>query len=707
MGEGGAESPLSRSAEEGVGGEGLQGVNIKLSFVGANPHPRLEPFSRLDTHVSYLIGADPAAWHTDVAAWGGVRYVDLYPGIHLEIGAGRDVAPLRLVARPDADLDQVRLRIDGANALAVTDDAIRLDTAIGPLRLPLLQLAPDASDRPASLNANVITAPFSATPPSDVAQEDAPSTLIYSRLIGGINYECSFFSCNIAIDPTGAAYITGSTLSDDFPTTPGSFQPTCAVPPNCIGDAFVTKLDPNGSAAYVYSTYFGGTVDDLSMGIALDSSGAVTIAGWTNSPDLPITSGAYQSTCRSCPDTPDAFVAKLNPTGSALLYSTYVGGTSDDYASSVALDASGAAYIMGATNSGDFPIMPGAVQPTFGGGDYDTFVAKLNLAGSALDYSTFLGGNDRECYPASCDIAVDTSGMAIIAGHTRAANFPTTAGAFQTAYNGGACGFPPNTYPCPDGFVTKLNANGSAFVWSTFLGSNSEDKIHSLTLGADNSIYITGYTMSSGFPTTPGAYDPNCGCDPVNFIGDGFVTHLNAAGSALIASTFVGGSSDDYGYGIAVGGDGSMYMTGYTYSADYPVTPGAFQMMCNGCPGYDAVVTRLEAAATDPLLYSTFLGGTVDDYGNNIVVDGTGAAYITGQSWSLDFPITPREAQPPLVERAVCHCPDAFVTKLNMGAPLTPTPTPPPSTPSPTPTATSTPPSLPYRVYLPLILRIP
>jgi hypothetical protein len=228
-------------------------------------------------------------------------------------------------------------------------------------------------------------------------------------------------------------------------------------------------------------------------------------------------------------------------------------------------------------------------------------------------------------------------------------------------------------------------------------------------LGADTSVYVTGYTLSQSFPITPGAYDPTCGCDPVNFIGDGFIARLNAGGSALVYSTFIGGSSDDNSYGVAVGGDGTIFVTGTTYSEDFPVTPGAFQTTCF-CPGYDAFVTRLDPASST-LLYSTYIGGQIDDYGNNIVVDASGMPYAAGQSWSIDFPITPRELQSPaIVQREICHCPDAFVTKFDMGAPLmTPTPTATPATPLPTATetrnATSTPIPAAHRLYLPLIVK--
>lgn len=658
-----------------------QGVNLRLSFVGANPQPRLQPFNRLDTHVSYFLGNDLAKWHREVPVWGGVRYVDLYPGVDLELGAGSGLWGLRFAVHPGADLSSVRLRIEGAEEIAVDGDRLRLTTAIGPFSLPLIladddtQLRPLLADgdirfaiEPGSTPDGAGDAPFNPFALSVAkAASNSPSTLIYSRLIGGLNFECAFTSCNIAVDASGAAYITGQTLSDDFPITPGAFQTTYGD----FGDAFVTKLNPSGSA-YEYSTYLGGTSDDLGAGIALDGSGAAYVVGWTNSIDFPTTAGAYQTTCRSCTDFPDVFIAKLNPLGNALDYATYLGGTNDDTGNAIALDASGAAYVIGATGSTDFPITPGAVQSIYGEGDHDAFVAKLNPAGNTLAYSTYLGGSERECYPAGCDIALDASGAAYVTGHTQSADFPTTEGAFQATYNGGDCGLPPNIYPCPDGFVAKLTINGSAsrLEYSTYLGGNSEDRSYSIAVDGSGAAYVTGYTFSAAFPTTPGAYDPTCICDPANFIGDGFIMKLNADGSAPIYSTFMGGSMDDYGYGITVGSDGAAYITGYTYSADYPTTPGAFQTTCASCPGYDAIVTRLNPGGS-ALLYSSFLGGTSEDYGSNIVVDTNGKAYITGQSWSLDFPIMPRGFQASDPSHGdICHCPDAFVTKLDIRRPL-------------------------------------
>lgn len=281
-----------------------------------------------------------------------------------------------------------------------------------------------------------------------------------------------------------------------FPTTPGALEATCSN--NCSGgypDAFVTKLNSTGTAL-VYSTYLGGTGSTISygQGIVVNNSGNAYVMGYTNSPDFPTTPGAFQTTCGGgCSDgTNDAFVTQLNPTGSALIYSTYLDGSSNDDGYGIALDGLGNAYVVGRTNSTDFPTR-NPLQVTYGGGNYDSFVAQLNPSGSALIYSTYLGGSGEDD---GYGIAVDSSGNAYVTGFTVSLNFPTTPGAFQTNYGGGATVF-----------LTKLNPTGSVLVYSTFLGG--DDLGSAIAVDASGDAFVTGSTGSTDFPTTPGAWRRN------------------------------------------------------------------------------------------------------------------------------------------------------------------------------------------------------
>jgi hypothetical protein len=371
------------------------GVNLKMSFVGANPRPRLEPFNRLDTHVSYFIGNDPAQWRADVPVWGGVRYKDLYSGIDLEITSESGRMVQRVVARAGANLNRVRLRVDGAEKIALDGDRLQLTTTVGEYTLPLLQLVGAASaklSRP-TIAGNQVTAPFTQSPTSNLQSPTSNSSdLLYATFLGGSDEDGG---SGIAIDSSGAAYVTGGTWSSSFPTTPGVFDTSS----NGGRDAFVVKLNATGSAL-TYATFLGGSDSECyyydRCDIAVDSSGTAYVTGWTDSSDFPTTPGAFDTSYNG---NGDAFIVKLNATGSALTYATFLGGSSGDYGNGIAIDSSGAAYVTGYTNSSDFPTTPGAFDTTLGGGTCygypcpDAFVVKLNATGSALTYATCYGLN--------------------------------------------------------------------------------------------------------------------------------------------------------------------------------------------------------------------------------------------------------------------------------------------------------------------------
>jgi hypothetical protein len=404
-------------------------------------------------------------------------------------------------------------------------------------------------------------------------------TLAYSTYLGGRGDDEGF---GIAVDAAGNAYVTGHTASTNFPTTPGAFQTTFG---GGFGDAFVSKLNAAGSAL-LYSTYLGGSTDDLGSGIAIDASGDAYVTGHTDSSNFPTTAGAFQTTSGGFTD---AFVSKLNTVGSALLYSTYLGGSDGELGNSIAVDASGNAYVTGQTNSTNFPITAGAFQTTIGGGGLDAFVSKLNAAGSALLYSTYLGGRDVE---GGNGIAVDASGNAYVTGGTLSSNFPVTPGAFQTTCP--EC----NNHIVGDTFVSKLNPVGSALVYSTYLGGSGQDGDFGIAVDASGNAYVTGFTSSSDFPTTPGAFQTT-----LKGSQNAFFSKLNASGSALLYSTYLGGSSGDIGDRIAVDASGNAYVTGATASSNYPTTPGAFQTAFGGGT-LDAFVSKFSFG---PLAADLFL----------------------------------------------------------------------------------------------------
>jgi len=459
--------------------------------------------------------------------------------------------------------------------------------------------------------------------------------LIWSTFLGGNERD---WSLAIALDGSGNAYVTGTTESADFPTTSGAFDLTYnGVEPFYWADVFVAKLNSTGSAL-VYSSFLGGTDADRASGIAVDGSGNAYVTGDTWSENFPVTPGALDITYSGTYFGRDIFVAKLNVTGSALSYATFLGEDGDEQGNGIAVDGSGNAYVTGYTSAEAFPATSGAFDVTYNGG-HDVFVAKLNATGSSLDYATFLGGSGDEW---ADGIAVDGSGCVYVTGSTDSVGFPTTAGAFDGTHNGQN-----------DAFVAKLNKTGSSLVYSTLMGGDGRDAGFGIAVDGSGNAFVTGSTVSVGFPTTAGAFDGTH-----NGQDDAFVAKLNATGSALVYSTFLGGSAGDVGSGIAADGSGHAYLTGYTQSTDFPSLAGAFDPTFNG--SYDAYVVKLDPMGS-ALSYASFLGGGGYDSGSGIVFDGSASVYVSGDTWSADFPTTAGAFDPTSNGQM-----NAFVTKLSL-----------------------------------------
>jgi hypothetical protein len=404
----------------------------------------------------------------------------------------------------------------------------------------------------------------------------------------------------------------------------------------------------------VYSTYLGGSTGDDAVALATDATGEVYIAGLAASPDFPVTAGAWQPATNNCCGTSNVFVAKLNPAGSALLYSTYIGGSTLDLVYRLAIDSAGNAYIAGSTESSDFPTTKGALQTTASGAP--GFVSKLNPDGSALTYSTYFAGDIR-------GLAVDGAGNAYLTGNTASAAFPVTAGAFQPVSK--ACCGPFVSTP----FVSKLNPAGSALVYSTYLSGSgicafslgsqqcAGDAASGLALDAAGDAIVTGSASSADFPVTAGAWQT------VNKGSNAFVTKLNAAGTGLVCSTYLGGSKGDRGSALALDGSGSVYVAGQTFSTDFPLTPGAVQTTNRSVDG-TPFIAKLNPSLGS-LVYSTYLGGTKADSANALAVDAAGNIDIAGSTSSTDFPVTAGAFQS--TNRSMGHG-AAFFTTLNPAA---------------------------------------
>jgi hypothetical protein len=630
-------------------------VALRMNLVGANRKPLVSGLEEQPGKVNYFIGRDPAKWRTNVPTYAKVHYQNVYAGIDLVYYGNQRQLEYDFVVAPGADPGKIVLAFKGADKIEIDARGdLVLRTAGGDLRQhkPVVYQEIDGARRDVTggyvrKGANRIgfqLAAYDTTRPLVID----PIVLAYSTFLGGSDHDDAG---GIAVDADGNAYITGGTASFDFPTTAGAFQP--AFP----GGAFVTKLNPAGTAL-VYSAYIGG---GTGRGIAVDAAGNAYVTGEAQS-GVPTTPGAFQQTNAGV--NGNAFVTKLNPTGSALVYSTYLGGSAYDYGTGIAVDADGNAHIIGNASSDNFPTTPGAFQPTYGGGG-DAFVSKLNPAGSALVYSTYLGGSGSGTNGISgidngTGIAVDASGNAYVTGTTFSADFPTTAGAFQTAFGAGGA------------FVTKLDPTGSA-LYSAILGNTSGGAI---AVDANGNAYVTGGAQSTNFPTTPGAFQTTSGGSV-----DAFVTKLDPTGSALVYSTYLGGSSNEGGNAIAVDAAGNAYVTGQTTSTNFPTTLGAFQTTYAGGSDVfsagDAFVAKLDPAGST-LVYSSYLGGATVDRGNGIGVDAAGNFYVAGSTNSRLFPTTPGAFQPVGHTGNGFHANsfDAFVAKfVDVSPPPPPTPT--------------------------------
>jgi hypothetical protein len=653
-------------------------IVLRLQFLGADPAVALASVGALPGRVNYFLGNDPARWHTGIPTYARLAYRELYPGIDLDYAGSAGQLKSTYTLAPGADPARIRWRYEGARRgdrpVAPTLDAD------GSLRI---ELGPDAGsvteETPVAwqeidgqrvpVDAHyMIAADGSVGFALGVYDHGRPLVIdpvlvVYSTYLGGSDAD---YGNDITVDSAGSAYVAGGTGSTNFPLQ-GPFQ-------GAYGggtDTFVTKFSPSGTTL-VYSTYLGGSAEDRGYSIAVDATGSAYVTGQTASTNFPL-QNPFQSTCGGCPTFTDAFVTKFNANGTALVYSTYLGGSSREAGYGAKVDGTGNAYVAGYTSSSNFPLQ-NPFQGTFGGGAYDAFTTKFNANGTALVYSTYLGGSDDDW---GAGIAVDAAGSAYLAGHTYSTNFP-----LQNAFQSTCASCPTLT----DAFATKFSANGTALIYSTYLGGADWDATYGIAVDSTGSAYIAGETYSTDFPLQS-PFQNTCGGCPT--YEDAFVTKFNPSGTTLVYSTYLGGTDDDWGAGIAVDGTGNAYMTGTTPSTDFPLQ-SPFQNTCGGCPTYvDAFVTKFNPSGT-ALVYSTYLGGADDDWGAGIAVDETGNAYVTGGTSSSDFPV-----QSPF-QGTCSSCPtysDAFVTKFGQVVAATPTHTPAATsthTPTPTPTATPT-----------------
>jgi hypothetical protein len=583
------------------------GDAVRLTPVGADPKALAAAMEPLPGHSHYILGNDPRAWRTDVPHYRRVHFDAVYPGVGLSYYGRDGEVEYDFIVAPGADPADIRLRVEGAREVGLDERGnLVLSVAHGELiqRAPTLYQEVAGERRPVqgtyilhgARDVGFRVGDYDSTRPLVI-----DPVLSYSTYLGGSGFD---LGVGVAVDASGSVYVAGITGSANFPLA-SPLQPS-------LGggySAFVSKLNPAGSAL-VYSTYLGGSGDDAILDIALDASGSAYVTGETSSLNFPTVNPLQPGNAGGSPPY-DAFVAKLNPSGSALVYSTYLGGTGYDRGESIAVDSTGNVHVAGPTVSSDFPLA-NALQTIYGGGE-DAFVAKLNAAGSALVYSTYLGGNSLDY---GNGVHVDAAGNAYVTGWTSSANFPI-ANALQ-----------PTKLGVNDAFVSKLDPTGSAFVYSTFLGGLNDDFGVAIVADSAGNAYATGFTYSLDFPTV-GPFQSNlAGQDDV------FVARLSPSGSTLVYSTYLGGSSFDAPYDIALDAAGRAHVAGFTASANFPT---ASPLQAGNGGAEDAFVAALRPTGS-ALAYSTYLGGSGTEVGYAIAAGPSEDVYVTGYTSSTNFP---------------------------------------------------------------------
>ncbi|QQR75729.1 MAG: SBBP repeat-containing protein [Holophagales bacterium] len=639
---------------------GKDSAVLRMQLVGGNSDAHMSGLEPIATTSNYLVGNDPRKWHTSVSHYARIRVEGVYPRVDLVYRGNQGQLEYDVVLAPHANPARIRLAFAGTDAISLgTRGELILHTAVGDLVQPAPTLYQEFGGRRRRVDGHFVVFPSApslgrADPVNqevgfEVGRYDPAQPLVidpllvYSTFLGAGDSDSAR---GIAVDGGGNAYVAGVTHSAVFPGTSGSsLQPTLGGG----ADLFVTKINAAGTAI-VYSTFLGGSGDDYSNypNIAVDAVGNVYLVGTTSSVALPGLSGASIQASYGG-GTYDAFVTKINSTGTAVLYSTFLGGADADYGGVVAVDVAGNAYIAGGTRSSFFPGVNGSsIQPSNGGGLSDIFVTKINATGTAILYSTFLGGGDTDYF---AGIAVDATGSAYVTGATASTSFPGTGGSsIQPTHHGGSF----------DAFITKIGAGGTRISYSTFLGGSGADWGRAVAVDAAANAYIVGGTDSAIFPGVTGSsIQPTLG-DPG---GDAFVTKVNAAGTRILYSSFLGGRDNDYLLAVAVDPAGNAYVAGLSESATVPGIDGGSIQSVNG-GGRDALVAKIDSAGTR-VVYATFLGGPALDQAYGIAVDGLGNAYVAGYTSSTSFPGTGAGS----IQATSGGGSDAFVAKIGTPGP--------------------------------------
>ncbi len=593
-----------------------------MYFMNTSPGVAVAGEGMHDSRCNYLKGSDPSKHVVNAPDYEMVSYSQLYSGIDLRYYKSQTKLKYDFILAPHAEAGSIALQYEGIKGLNINASGqLEVSNEWGTVieERPYSYQFVEGVKKEVRVDYRLIdrnTFGFTTGENYDPACKLIidPITLQWATWVGSTIFSGGDdgYLTDMTVDVNGNIYGTGFYL-DGFPTIAGSYDTSY----NGFGsdnDAYVFKLSSDAKTL-IYSTYIGGCNEDRANSIAISSGGEAFIGGYTNSGSCGVTKfpavNAFQGTGGG---SNDGFVSKLNASGTALVYSSYIGNTGNDYVDRLAVGAGGEAYLAGHTNSANFPVTGGAYDTSFNFAD-DIFITKVAAGGSSLSYSTFVGGTN---YEIPFGMFVNTSGEVYFTGNTSsgsgAANpYPTTGGSYKPTSNaiGGS----------PDAVVTKLNAAGSAIVFSTFLGGSAAlgNTGYGVAVNSADEVLVTGQTTASAFPVTGGSYDTS-----YNGSGDIFILKLNSAASGLVFSTFFGGTKIEETASLSVGLTGDIYVQGNTKSTtttnDIPMTGGSYDSSFNASasalPNYDTYIAHFNSSAST-LLYSTYYGGTGNDYSFN------------------------------------------------------------------------------------------
>ena len=674
-------SSFADSKKKGNGEANWKSATIRMNLIGGNESAKSEGQDQLSGSVNYFICDDSSKWRTDIATYKKVQYSSVYPGIDLVYYGNQRQLEYDLVVSPGTDPSLIRLGFEGQKSLTVQPNGeLGLETEVGKIlqHKPIVYQNIDDKRRLVDggyaihRDGNNDEIGFYVGDYDRSLPLVIDPTIVYSTYLGGSGTDVA---TSIKVDSSGSAYVVGYTQSVNFPTA-SPLQPNAASSGACptgrpCEDMFVTRFNPAGTAL-IYSTYIGGTGIDEAASIAIDAAGNAYVAGFTKSSNFPVTANAFQHV-RGDHDnvSDDAVFLKLSSNGGQLLYSTYLGGEDNDDAFSIAVDNQGNAYVTGGTVSFEFPTVNPFQLNLASPGLGDAFVTKF-LPDGSVGFSTFLGGEDLDF---GTVIMVDATGIYIV-GQTESALFPTQ-NPFQANYHFGEK--PPGVLTL-DLFVSKLNLTGTALIYSTYLGGDSEDLSGAAVLDSDGNVYIAGTALNFSKDYTYPLKNPIMAhgfSDKFHGIVSvaAFVTKLNSDGSDLVYSTLLGGTADNFGLGIDIDIEGNAYVTGYTGSNDFPLTPSALKVSKDP-NDVDVFLAKINASGSN-LDFSTLLGGSFVDQANAIAVDQHKNVYLCGGSQPPfigavdDFPVVnPVQSQ---------HAgeTEGFVSKISLAPDLASDPAPP------------------------------